>query len=446
MTVLCLGLSHHTAPVELRERLSFSHEALKAALSRFGCVADARPESISELIILSTCNRLELYACVQETASSDIRATSDPVKSLLDFLVATCGVPATEFESHLYHHTGIEAGRHICRVAAGLDSMILGEPQILGQVIEAYETALGQRAAGSILPAQFRTAIRAGKRARTETAISRNPASISAVAIHLAEPIVGDLAARRVLVIGAGEMGELAVEALRARGVQQIAVVNRTHQRAAELAQRWGGQAFNFEHLAEAVGRADIVITSTGARHTIIHPNLVRQVMFSRAARPLVFIDIAVPRDVDPAVKDIPGVHVFDIDDLHSRLEGSLADRHNEIPRVEAIIEQEVAGFETWLRGVEVMSVIADLRQKAEAIRQRELERTLHHLPDLDPQTREHIQHLSRSLVNKLLHDPTLRLRAEAQNGHAAEYAATVRYLFGLTADTSHLMRTEGSF
>ncbi|HET7089928.1 MAG TPA: glutamyl-tRNA reductase, partial [Anaerolineae bacterium] len=207
--------------------------------------------------------------------------------------------------------------------------------------------------------------------------------------------------------------------------------------RAAELANRWGGQAASFEQLAEALVQSDIVIASTGAPHTIISPALARDVMARRASRPLIFIDIAVPRDVDPAVKDIPCVHVFDIDDLHARLEGSIAERQNEIPRVEAIIDQEVAGFETWLRGVEVMPVIADLRQKAEAIRQRELERTLRYLPDLDPRTREHIQHLSRALVNKLLHEPTLRLRAEAGNGQAAEYAEAVRHLFGLTSESS---------
>ena len=439
MTILCLGLSHHTALIDLRERLSFTDTALQAALARFGCGHDARPEPFSELVILSTCNRLETYACVRPALSAvegdAWRSSADagPFHALLDFLVDARGVPPSELESHLYRYTHIEAVRHLCRVAAGLDSMILGEPQILGQVTDAYEAALGHRAAGTILSTLFQTAIRAGKRARTETAISRNPASFSSVAIQLAEQVIGSLANRNVLIIGAGEMGELAVEALCARGVRHITVANRTQQRATELANRWGGQAARFEQLAEALMQSDIVIASTGAPHTIISPALARDVTARRPSRPLIFIDIAVPRDVDPAVKDIPGVYVFDIDDLQARLEGSIAERQNEIPRVEAIVDREVAGFETWLRGVEVMPVIADLRQKAEAIRQRELERTLRYLPDLDPQTREHIQHLSRSLVNKLLHEPTLRLRAEAGDGHAARYAEAVRHLFGLT-------------
>ena len=435
MTILCLGLSHHTTPVELRERLSFTDTALQAALARLGCGHDTRPDPISELVILATCNRLEMYAGVRDAWRSS--AGADPFHALLDLLVDARGISPSELESHLYRYTRIEAVRHLCRVAAGLDSMILGEPQILGQVTGAYEAALRHRAAGAILSTLFQTAIRAGKRARTETAISRNPASASSVAIRLAEQAVGSLAYRNVLVIGAGEMGELAVEALCARGVRHITVANRTQPRAAELANRWGGQAVSFEQLAEALMQSDIVIASTGAPHTIISPALACDVMARRPSRPLIFIDIAVPRDVDPAVKDIPGVQVFDIDDLHARLEGSIAERQNEIPRVEAIVDREVAGFETWLRGVEVMPIIADLRQKAEAIRQRELERTLRYLPDLDPQTREHIQHLSHSLVNKLLHEPTLRLRAEAGNGHAAEYAEAVRHLFGLTPESS---------
>ena len=443
MTILCLGLSHRTASVELRERLDFTSISMRAVLARFGCGQDARPKSISELAILSTCNRLELYACVHEADASRAAVAHGPFAPLLDFLVETRGLPASEFEAHLYRHIGTEAIEHLCRVAAGLDSMVLGESQILGQVVEAREVARGQGAVGPVLSALFRTAIRAGKRARAETAISRNPASVSSVAVRLAEQVIGRLADRRVLVIGAGEMGTLAVEALRARGVQQIAVANRTRQRVAELAERWGGQALSFEQLAEAIRQADIVIASTGAPHTLIRPALVREVMIGRAGQPLVFIDIAVPRNVDPAVGEIPNVRVFDIDSLQARLEGAIAERQNEVPRVEAIVAQEVMAFEEWLRGVEILPVITDLRQKAEAVRQRELDRTLRHLPHLDPQTREHIEHLSRSLVNKLLHEPTVRLRAEAGNGQAAKYAETVRHLFGLTEEQMRSMRLE---
>ncbi len=434
MTILCLGLSHKTSPVELRERLNFTSTSLRAALARFGCGRDARPAGISELAILSTCNRLELYACVHSAEAQGAQTADDVFAPLLDFVVEARGLPAAEFEAHLYRHAGRDAVTHLCRVAAGLDSMILGEPQILGQVFEAREMARAQGAAGPVLSALFRTAIRAGKRARAETAIGRNPASVSSVAVRLAEQVVGELAGRRVLVIGAGEMGTLAVEALRVRGVRHIAVVNRTRRRAAELAERWGGQAFSFEQLVEAIRQADIVIASTEAPHTIIGPGMVRETLIGRSGQPLVLIDIAVPRNVDPAVGDIPNVYVFNIDDLQTRLEGAIVERQNEVPRVESIVAQEVMTFEEWLRGVDIMPVITDLRQKAEAIRQRELDRTLRHLPDLDSPTREQIERLSRSLVNKLLHEPTVRLRTEAGNGQAAQYADVVRDLFGLTA------------
>ncbi len=440
--ILCLGLSHHTAPLELREQLNYSPSVLKTALARFGCGYASRPKGITELVIVSTCNRLEVYACVSNDAALN---TSQPLFTpLLDFLAETRGIDISKFEPYLYHYHGLESALHLCRVASGLDSMIVGEPQILGQVAEDYEAAMSQGAAGPVLSALFRTAIRAGKRARTETAISRNPASISSVAVKLAEKVLGELANRHAVIVGAGEMAELAIESLRTRGVQHVTVVNRTRQRASELAERWGGQPLNFEQLAQALQAADIVITSTGAPHTIINSALVQEAMLHRAQRPLLLIDIAVPRNIDPAVSEIPGVHLFDIDQLHQRLESSLAGRQNEIPNVEAIIEQEVAAFESWLRHVDILPLITDLRCKAEEIRRHELKRTLRYLPDLDPETLKHIEHLSESLVNKLLHEPTRRLRVEAGNGHATQYAQVTRHLFGLEESSNQFAIMEG--
>lgn len=412
MTLICLGLSCRTAPLDLRERLAYTPAALHVALSR---------RAAKEVVILSTCNRLEVYAV----------GGAEELKSLISLIEGTQKIPRDSFVPYLYRYAGAEAALHLCRVATGLDSMILGEPQILGQVTEAYETALDAGAAGPVLTALFRAAIRAGKRARTETAIARNPASISSVAVRLAEKTVGNLAGRRVLVVGAGEMATLAVEALRARGVQQIKVVNRTPRRAAVLAEQGGGEALRFDQLAEAIHWSDVVITCTGAPNTHIDQPMVRRAVADRT-QPLVVIDIAVPRDVDPAVGQLPRVHLFDIDCLRNHLDSALAERRNEIPHVETIVAEEVSAFETWLRGADIMPVVADLRAKAERIRQRELERALRSLPDLDPKTRQHIERLSKSLVNKLLHDPTLRLKAEASNGRADEYAAAVRYLFAL--------------
>ena len=435
MQILCLGFSHHTAPVELRECLHYSPDALQAALARFGCGRNVNPQGITELVILSTCNRLELYAPVSGTWEIDRdvagRALFAP---LLNFVGETRSLSEAEFEAHLYRHEGPEAVEHLCRVAAGLDSMILGEPQILGQVTEAYQAALGQGAIGPVLSALFRTAIRVGKRARTETAISRNPSTVGSVAVKLAGAVVGDLASARVLILGTGEMAELAVEALRARGASHIVVVSRTQERAMQLARRWGAQALTFEQLAEAVAAADIVIASTAAPHFLITPNLVRAAIAHRPARPLIFVDIAVPRNVDPDVSRLSNVHCYDIDDLQARLNGALAEREREIPRVEAIVAEEAGAFMEWLRGLDITALIVELRAKADALRRAEVEKTLRHLPRLDETERQRIEALTESLVNKLLHTPTLRLKAEAGNGHAAEYAAAARYLFALNS------------
>jgi glutamyl-tRNA reductase len=422
MKILCLGLSHHTAALAVREALSLPAPALRAALARFSCGREDRPVAVRELVILSTCNRLELYAA----------APAADFAPLVALLAESSGRPPAEFDASLYRHEGDEAIRHLCRVAAGLDSLVLGEPQILGQVTDAYAAALGQGAAGPVLAALFRSAIHAGKRARTETAIARNPASVSSMAIRLAEERVGDLAAAHILVVGAGEMAELAVAALHKRGVAGLTVVNRTLERAAQLADRWGGRALTFERLADALAEADIIITSTGAPHLIIGPEVVAPALAARPERPLVFVDIAVPRDVDPDVNQLPGARVYDLDDLQAHLEDAVAEREREAPRAEAIAAEEAAAFGAWLERLEILPVISDLRAKAEAIRRAEVERTLRHLDHLDDADRERIEALASALVNKLLHDPTVRLKAEANNGHATEYAAAVRYLFGL--------------
>lgn len=422
MYLLCVGLSHHTAPVEVRERLHYSTISLKAALARLGCDHSGRPIGFVELAILSTCNRLELYAV----------AHTDRFEPLIDFIADTTDVPAADFAPHLYQYTQAEAVAHLERVAAGLDSMILGEPQILGQVTEAYEIGLSQRAIGPVLSALFRSAIHTGKRTRTETAISRNPASVSSVAAQLAAETIGDLAPAHVAIVGAGEMAELAVEALRHRGATSITVISRTHDRAARLAARWHARALTFEHLADSLNEADVLISSTGAPHILIKPPMVEAAMQQRPARPLVLIDIAVPRDIDPDVNGIRNVRCYDIDDLETRLNGSLAERRAEVPRVEAIVAEETADFMTWFDSLDLKPVITELRAKADVIRRAEIERTLRHLSHLSDADRQHIEVLTESLVNKLLHEPTRRLKAEAGNGHAAEYAAAVRHLFAL--------------
>jgi glutamyl-tRNA reductase len=310
--------------------------------------------------------------------------------------------------------------------------MILGEPQILGQVSAAHSVALKHGAAGPVLSALFRAAIRAGKRARAETGISRNTATVSSVAIKLAEKILGSLVARQILVLGAGDMAEAAIEALRKRGASEITVVSRTYARAAQLAENWGAQTLPFEKLREALAAADVALTSTGASHFLITPDLARAALGTRPARPLVFIDIAVPRDVDPEVRHLPNTHYFDIDDLKAHLNGALAERHQEVPRVEAIIAEETQAFIDWFSSIGISALIGDLRAKAEAIRRAELEKTLRRLPQLSEADRRRIETMTEALVNKLLHDPTQRLKAEASLGQSCDYAAAARYLFAL--------------
>lgn len=424
MHIHCLGLNHETADVSLREKLAFSEEKIKASLSRLGCGNGSQPDSVTEMVILSTCNRVEIYAV---SPHSDFKA-------LENFLSEVQDVPVNEVSPHLYRYLDHQAIEHLFRVAAGLDSLVLGEPQILGQVMSAFELARGQDSAGPVISRLFQSALHTGKRARSETAISHNPASISSVAIRLAEEYVTNIAGAQVTIIGAGEMAELAVESLRKRGVTRIQVVNRTLTRALELAKKWGGSALTFEKLPDALQQADILITSTGAPHTLIYADNVRAVMQTRSNRPLVIIDIAVPRDVDVEVGEIFGVSLFDIDMLNQHLESSLARREREVPLVEKILEEELQAFMSYLHTLDVVPLIAEMRQQAEAIRQTELEKTLRHLPDLTPAERKRLEALTQALVKKILHHPISRLRSEAGTPMAADYAATARNLFGLEA------------
>ncbi len=420
MHIHCLGLNHTTAPVSLREKLDFSEEAVQASLARLGCGGGL--QSVSGLVILSTCNRVELYAVAAEMAYGELET----------FLYEARGVDVEELRPHLYQYSDADAVEHLMRVAAGLDSLVIGEPQILGQVTRALELARAQDASGPLLNRLFQAAIHTGKRAHTETGISRNPASVSSLASRLCEQAHPDLRSAQVVVLGAGEMAELAVEALRKRGAQKILVVNRTLERARRVAGRWQAEVSTFESIQSALTRADILIASTGAPHTLIHPEMVAAAMQARPERSLMLIDIAVPRDIDPEVADVPRVRLVDIDTLNERLETSLAERSADIPLVEAIIAQEQADFLEFLSSLSVLPLIANLRQQAEAIRQKELERTLRRLPRLSEAERQYIELMTQALVKKILESPTRRLRQEASSGNGIEYAALTRALFDL--------------
>jgi glutamyl-tRNA reductase len=418
----CLGLNHNTANLALREQLAFTPHRLQTALARLGCGDDPAWRDIQELAILSTCNRVELYAVGFGPIFNNLEA----------FLSETQNVPIAEFSRSLYRLVDDEAINHLMRVACGLDSVVIGEPQILGQVTDAYAAAKQQGTVGKILSQLFQSAIHAGKRARSETTINHNPASISSVAVNLISATVPDLPSAQVVVLGAGEMAELAVESLRKRGVTNILVINRTLQRAQDLAQRWAGQAAALEMLLDHLHEADIVITSTGAPHIVIWRSMVEEAMRMRPQKPMVFMDIAVPRDVDEYVKEIQGVRLYDIDSLSALLQTSLAQRQAQIPKVEEILAEELANFMAYLSSLDVLPIIIEIRKQADLIRQIEIKKAIRRMPDLTPEMEKQIEVLTTAIVNKILHRPTTRLRGESHGPFAADYATLTRYLFGL--------------
>lgn len=419
--IVLVGVSHKTAPVEVLEKLAFTTSGLKQALAQL-VAGDGK--GAAEGVILSTCNRVEIYALVNDSRVGD--------KQLQRFLADFHGLPPKALADHFYTHQGEAAVSHLFAVASGIDSMVVGESQILGQVREAFEAALAQGGAGPVLSALFRQAIAVGKRARTETAISQNAVSISYAAVELAKKIFGDLSSHLVLVIGAGETSELTAKTLMDSGAKGIIVVNRTYDRALTLARRWGGQALNFDHLAQALWKADIVISSTAAPYPIVRPEMVRQAMWMRRNRSLFLIDIAVPRDIDPEVGDIDNVYLYDIDDLRAVVEANLRERQREVYKVERIIREEVTRFIAWFRSLEVVPTIIDLRGQAESIRQAELEKALRRLGNLSERERNIINALTQAIVNKILHEPTVRLKRHARGRNGYVYTEAIRELFGL--------------
>jgi glutamyl-tRNA reductase len=427
MHIHCLGLNHRTTEVAVREKMAFHEDGLKAALARTGCRMHSRSGQgfsplCTEMVILSTCNRVELYA---------VRADPDPTP-LKALMAELKDISPDELPSNLYHYLDQSAVEHLFQVTAGLDSLVLGEPQILGQVMAAFELARGQDAIGPLLSRLFQAALHTGKRARTETAISHNPASISSVAVHLAHEIVPDLEKAQIVILGAGEMAELSVEALRKRGATHITVVNRTLERAAQLAERWHGLALTFEKLPQAIQSADILISSTGAPHTLIHAGTVKQALRTRPERPIVMIDIAVPRDIDPEVGELAGASLVDMDMLQSYLDHSLSKRAGEVPRVDAIITEELGVFTEYLRTLEIVPLISEMRRQADEIRKSELEKTLRRMPNLTQAEIKRLDAMTQALMKKLLHTPITRLKEEAASASAADYAETTRRLFGL--------------
>jgi glutamyl-tRNA reductase len=421
MPIITVGLSHRTAPVDLRENVSIDETELSAILCRIHAL-----DAIEEVAILSTCNRLEIYAVAQDVKEGWLAVES--------FLKQRAGDRSIDLDPHLYFYAERSSIYHLMQVACGLDSLILGEPQILGQV--SYTLIAAQRAGtvGAVLHRLFTGALHAGKRARAETAISRYTTSTSHAAVLLAESQIENLSKANVLIVGAGEMAHLAIKALRNRNVEQIGCVNRTFARAAALIHSFHGQAFNWFNLDNALLWADVVITATGAPHTVIHREEVAEIHPHRGGRPLIFVDIALPRDVEESVEDLTGVHRFDIDDLRATLDANLAQREAARPDVEGIIDEEMTEFVHWHNSRQAIPTLVDLRQKVREIAQGELSEALAQLPDLSDREEEIVRRMVHRLVNKVLHEPTVQLKeAAAESPEVGQgYAEAVRMLFDL--------------
>lgn len=416
--IIVVGISFKTAPVALREKLTFTPNLLGRALKRL-----IERDDCLEAVILSTCNRTEIYALVPKAMSDDARLSALWAESL--------DAATAELGSHLYVHRDREAAEHLFAVACGIDSQVLGESQILGQVQEAYERARRVGGAKSVLSKLFRAALSAGKRARTETKIGRNAASISSAAVELAKRVWGDLRAKKILLIGTGKMGELAAKNLLKHGAQAISVANRTYRRARTLARQLGGRAIRFAELAQALKQVDIVISSTAAPHFILTPEQVERAMERRAQQPLLLIDIAVPRNIDPAVAEIRNVALYNIDDLKAVAHEGLRQRRREISKVRQIIREEADEFVTWFAALDAVPPIIALREHVEEIRWQELERALRKLEPLPERTQQIIEEFSVRLANKFLHNPTERLK-QCANREGRLYREALVELFGL--------------
>jgi glutamyl-tRNA reductase len=422
MHLTLVGLSHKTAPVEIREKLTFPANRQEDALSLLTSTS-----AVNEAVIVSTCNRTEIY-CV--TASE-----SDGPGAIIDFICDYHDLDRHELVRYLYISEGEAVVRHLFRVVASLDSMVLGEAQILGQVKEAYEAAFANGACGRIFNKLFRQSFEVGKRVRTETEIGENAVSISYAAVELAKKVFESLEGRTILVLGAGKMSELTAKHLVSNGVGRVLVANRTYERAQELAEKFSGEAILYDDLFTRMAEADIVISSTAATHYVVTKDKVAAARKGRRGTPLFLIDIAMPRDIDPAVNDLADVYLYNIDDLNGVVSQNLEERMREAERAEVIIGEEMAAFEAWLESLDVVPTVAGMRAKAEEIRIAEMQRAIKRLGGLSEKELQTVEMLSCSIINKMLHDPTSRLKDVASSKDGYQYVAAARYLYALDGE-----------
>jgi glutamyl-tRNA reductase len=417
MNILVLGLNHKTASVEIREKLAFDRESCVSSMKTL----KQQPE-IKEILILSTCNRVEIYSVV-----NDIEAGAERI---IDYLAEFHQINKETIKHALYRFTIKDAIRHVFRVASSLDSMVVGEPQILGQLKDFFDIAIKEKATGVILNRFIRKAISVAKRVRTETAIAQNAVSISFAAVELAKSIFGSLANTSFMLLGAGEMAELAAKHLLNNGISSVVIANRTFGRAVELAKQFGGRAVPFDNFKRELLHADIVISSTGARDYVIKKQEMTQLMKERKYKQMFIIDISVPRNIDPEINAIDNVYLYDIDDLQGVVDANINERRTEAQKAEVIVESEIESFFQWYDCLDSAPSILALRKKAESIRTGELEKAMKRLNGIGEKEFKTIEAMTKAIVNKLIHPPTELLRSTSENNQ--ETIALIRKLYAL--------------
>jgi glutamyl-tRNA reductase len=413
VAVIVLGVSHHGAPLDVRERLAFRGPEVLPTLSRL-----RERAAVREGVLLSTCNRTELYL---------VDGPADAVVEGWSLLSERLGADASAYG---YVRRDRDAAAHLFRVASGMDSLVVGEAQIHGQVRDAWEAS--RAASGTVLNRLFQSALLVGGRVRSETTLGHGALSVSTAAVQLAKKIFGGLAGRRAMVLGAGEMAELALASLQQEGVRAAIVANRTYERATELAAQYGASAVHYDDAWTALAEVDLLLCSTAATRPVVSVERVRAAVDARGDRPLCILDIAMPRDVDPAVATLDNVFLYDMDDLHAVVSANLARRTSAMPEAEAVVTAEVEKFWQWVAGLAAVPVLTQFRDEMNRMRERELAAALRRLPDITPEQRAAVEYLSLSLMNKFLHEPTVRLRAAAANGRGLGVVDAARYLFAL--------------
>jgi glutamyl-tRNA reductase len=419
--LLAIGVSHKTAPVEVRERLALPDGRAAEFLRDLRGATD-----IHEAVAISTCNRTELYLVVGDPVEAE--------STVLSMLARQAGIRPTELTSAIYSHRNCEAARHLYRVTSGLESMIVGEAEIQGQVKRAYESATAKEMVGPLTNRLFKAALATGKRVRSETAIGERHLSLPSVAVALARELLGPLDGREVVIVGTGETSELTARALADSGGRTVFVANRRRDRAISLARRYGGESVSFDQLPEALARADIVVAATASPHLLLEARELTEVMLQRGGRPMLLIDLAVPRDIDAACGDIEGISLYDIDDLHAVIARNRKVRQGEARKAEGIVEEEIQSFAAWLGSLEVLPTIAALRARATEIAEQVVAENQGKWESASPRDRERVDALARAIVNRLLHEPTLRMK-ELRDDRVHARMALVRDLFGLNTE-----------